>query len=194
MADLSKDYESGNGNHANLVPELERIRTAGSISISPELFERLYLTPQNVVKGDLRKTFGNPTPLALIGFLICLTPLSCDLMGWRGGGGSGAAGTASYFFFGGILMLVGGILEFFLGNTFPFVVFGSFGAFWLSYGGTLQPFFNAAGAYAGGDQAAGLSSPGFSNSFGNCRSAFHKDEIIGSHADDMMEQPSSSYL
>jgi hypothetical protein len=42
---------------------LKRIRTAGSISISPELFEKIYLSPQNVVKGDLRKTFGNPTPV-----------------------------------------------------------------------------------------------------------------------------------
>ena len=42
---------------------LQRVRTAGSISISPELFEKLYLTPENKVKGDLRKTFGNPTPL-----------------------------------------------------------------------------------------------------------------------------------
>jgi len=42
---------------------LNRIRTAGSISISPELFEKLYLSPQNNVKGDLRKTFGNPTPM-----------------------------------------------------------------------------------------------------------------------------------
>jgi hypothetical protein len=42
---------------------LKRIRTAGSISISPELFEKIYLSPQNTVKGDLRKTFGNPTPL-----------------------------------------------------------------------------------------------------------------------------------
>jgi hypothetical protein len=42
---------------------LRRIQTAGSISISPELFEKIYLSPQNQVKGDLRKTFGNPTPL-----------------------------------------------------------------------------------------------------------------------------------
>jgi len=42
---------------------LKRIQTAGSISISPELFEKIYLSPQNQVKGDLRKTFGNPTPL-----------------------------------------------------------------------------------------------------------------------------------
>lgn len=42
---------------------LRKIRTAGSISISPELFEKIYLSPQNQVKGDLRKTFGNPTPV-----------------------------------------------------------------------------------------------------------------------------------
>lgn len=42
---------------------LRRIRTAGSISISPELFEKIYLSPQNQVKGDLRKTVGNPTPM-----------------------------------------------------------------------------------------------------------------------------------
>jgi hypothetical protein len=44
---------------------VKRIQTAGSISISPELFEKIYLSPQNQVKGDLRKTFGNPTPLSV---------------------------------------------------------------------------------------------------------------------------------
>ena len=45
---------------------LNRIRTTGSLSISPELFEKIYLSPQNRVAGDLRKTFGNPTPLYAI--------------------------------------------------------------------------------------------------------------------------------
>ena len=49
----------------NTDPEdaLKRIRTTGSLSISPELFEKIYLSPQNRVAGELRKTFGNPTPL-----------------------------------------------------------------------------------------------------------------------------------
>jgi len=120
---LEKDFSNqhgGNGytngsnsyhlNDINMEHEdaLKRIRTAGSISISPELFEKIYLSPQNVVKGDLRKTFGNPTPVyvhrlpqisiandnlsALLGFLLSLSPLSADLMGWRGAGGNGAAG------------------------------------------------------------------------------------------------------
>lgn len=42
---------------------LRKIRTTGSLSISPELFEKIYLSPQNRVAGELRKTFGNPTPL-----------------------------------------------------------------------------------------------------------------------------------
>jgi len=162
LNDSSMDHESA----------LKRIRTAGSISISPELFEKIYLSPQNQVKGDLRKTFGNPTPVALLGFLLSLTPLSCDLMGWRGAGGNGSAGIASYFFFGGLLMVVGGFLEFILGNTFPFVVFISFGAFWLTFAATLQPFYSAYGNYAppnadgtAGNPAAGLETVGFNASF-----------------------------
>jgi hypothetical protein len=61
-------YSNGNSYHLNDTnmdhgDALKRIRTAGSISISPELFEKIYLSPQNAVKGDLRKTFGNPTPV-----------------------------------------------------------------------------------------------------------------------------------
>ncbi len=74
QAPLEKDFSNPNGGgytngstHLNENMDhddaLKRIRTAGSISISPELFEKLYLSPQNAVKGDLRKTFGNPTPV-----------------------------------------------------------------------------------------------------------------------------------
>lgn len=67
--DFSQNGTNGYNNNAHLDGDMDhgtalnRIRTAGSISISPELFEKLYLSPQNKVKGDLRKTFGNPTPL-----------------------------------------------------------------------------------------------------------------------------------
>jgi succinate-acetate transporter protein len=48
------------------------------------------------------------------------------------------------------------------------VVFGSFGAFWLSYGATLVPGFNAYGAYVGSTTGdlAGLQDAGFQSSFG----------------------------
>jgi hypothetical protein len=73
---LEKDFSNQNNGYTNGAntyhmndtnmdhdTALRRIRTAGSISISPELFEKIYLSPQNAVKGDLRKTFGNPTPV-----------------------------------------------------------------------------------------------------------------------------------
>lgn len=136
--DYSNEHLNSNMNANDIA---ERIRTTGSISISPELFEKIYLSPHNRVKGDLRKTFANPTPLsvscvvlqtekdlltyysALAGFLVSLSPLSCDLMGWRGTNGPavGAAGTATYFFFGGLIMLIGAV-----GEVCTFSVQGSY--------------------------------------------------------------------
>lgn len=76
--------------------------------------------------------------------------------------------SGAYYFFGGLLMIVGGFLEFILGNTFPFVVFSSFGAFWLAFAATLQPFYSAYASYAPAGQpaAAGLETVGFTASFG----------------------------
>jgi len=34
-----------------------------TVTMSSEQFEKLYLNPKTEVKGDLRKTFANPTPL-----------------------------------------------------------------------------------------------------------------------------------
>ena len=45
------------------VEAINRVRSANSISMSPELFEKLYLSPQTQVKGQLRQTFGNPTAM-----------------------------------------------------------------------------------------------------------------------------------
>lgn len=166
---LEKDFSNGYhmDNSMDSETALRRIRTAGSISISPELFEKIYLSPQNKVSGDLRKTFGNPTPIALVGFLLSLSPLSCILMGWRGAGGSGASDIGAYFFFGGLLMILGSVGEWFIGNTFPFVVFGSFGAFWLTFGATLQPLYGAYGLYSPDhtNPALGLATVGFNASF-----------------------------
>ncbi|KAH8691795.1 hypothetical protein BGW36DRAFT_304471 [Talaromyces proteolyticus] len=127
---------------------LQRMKTAGSISIPPELFEQLYLAPQNRVKGELRQTFGNPTPIALGGFLLCVTPFSMVLLGWHGAGGLDAANVGSLIFLGGLLMVLGGVGEWILGNTYPATVFAIFGGFFFSFGATLEPSFNAYGAYS----------------------------------------------
>ena len=124
------------GNHEHLSDTtdgdlaLKKIRTAGSISISPELFEKLYLSPRDSAAASsvIRKAIGTPTPIALCGFLLSLTPLTCDLMGWRGAGqANGSAGIPAFYFFGGVLMVVGGVFELLVGNTFPATVFSSFG-------------------------------------------------------------------
>ncbi|KFY69777.1 hypothetical protein V499_09756 [Pseudogymnoascus sp. VKM F-103] len=145
--DFSNSRDAGH-THAEIQDDtLRRIQTAGSFVITPEIFEKMYLTPPNKVKGDLRLKFANPTPLGLTGFVIALTPLCCALMGWRGAGGGGAAEIGPYYWFGGALQLIAGVLEFFLGNTFPFVVLTSFGGFFLSFATTLTPSFNASAAY-----------------------------------------------
>ena len=82
----------------------------------------------------------------------------------------------AYLFFGGLLMIIGSVGEWIIGNTFPFVVFGTFGAFWLTFAATLQPFYNAYGAYVSDPTAAaasmgepgnpaGMKTPGFNASF-----------------------------
>lgn len=50
-------FASENGNH------MQPLHNISSVTISNEMFEKLYLNPANKVKGDLRRTFANPTPL-----------------------------------------------------------------------------------------------------------------------------------
>ncbi|KIX94350.1 uncharacterized protein Z520_10060 [Fonsecaea multimorphosa CBS 102226] len=118
-------------------PSLYRNDTNASIAIPKDVFEKLYLTPQLPAKGQLRATFGNPTPLGLVGFIMTSSPFACILMGWRGASDI-AALIGVLYFFGGTIQIIACILEFFLANTFPCVVFGTFGAFWLSLGITEQ--------------------------------------------------------
>ncbi|KHJ32636.1 putative gpr1 fun34 -class plasma membrane protein [Erysiphe necator] len=160
--------------------ELHRQFQSAGIKLSRDLLEKIYLphnsTPYRSIASnspevkDFRKGLGTPAPVALVGFLICLSPLACDLMGWRGAGGNGAAGMGSYFFFGGLLMILGGLLEFIVGKTFSFVVFCSFGGFWLTIGTTLQPFYNVGAAYATAPNTTsleqGFATVGFTASYG----------------------------
>ncbi|OQV07602.1 hypothetical protein CLAIMM_12009 [Cladophialophora immunda] len=147
---------------------LRRVHTAGSVVMTPELFEQLYLAPQNKVKGELRQTFGNPTPIALAGFLLCATALSMVLLGWRGAGAFGAANVASYIYLGGVIEILGGVGEWILGNTFPAIVFLAFGGFWITFGCTLVPSYGAYAAYSKdlSNPAEGLSEPAFFATFG----------------------------
>lgn len=79
-------------------------------------------------------------------------------MGWRGAGGNAAASTGPIIFMGGMLQIIGGVLEWLLGNTFICLVLSTYGAFWLAYGTSLQPFYNAAGFYSSNPGAADAAS------------------------------------
>ncbi|GFF36851.1 protein alcS [Aspergillus udagawae] len=167
------DTEMGLTNHTTkpspqdetAMPSLTTVPT--SITLSAEQFEKLYLSPLIQRQGMLSKQMGNPTPLALGGFVITTTPLSCCLMGWRGATGGGIAFTGPIIFLGGGLLVLTSILEFILGNTFPCVVFGTIGAFWFAFGCTMTPAFNAAAPYSTSatDTVAGLHSPDFMNTY-----------------------------
>ena len=57
---------------------------------------------------------SSPRRSALGGFLLALSCLTNDLLGWRGSGGLGAAEVGVYYFFGGLCMVIGVVLEFIL--------------------------------------------------------------------------------
>lgn len=172
---MKDNYESSNTtNHSHLDHTMDvdeakhHIRTAQSISISPELLEKLCLSSQTQIKDKQRHAFGNPLPIGLVGFLIALTPLSCDLMGWRGAGGNGAAGIGAYFFFGGALQVMAGIFGWAMGDTFGSAIFATYGAWFFSFAATQVPSFAAFSSYAtpGEDPTTGWATQGFNASFG----------------------------
>ncbi len=45
-------------------------RTQTGITMSPELFEKLYLTPKVPHVGDYNRRFANPTALGFVGWVV----------------------------------------------------------------------------------------------------------------------------
>jgi succinate-acetate transporter protein len=70
------------------------------------------------------------------------------------------------YFLGGLLAILSAIGEFLLGNSFSMILFGVYGGFFLAYGATLQPTFNAYIAYDPTDPTGAVMSPGFLSSIG----------------------------
>ena len=100
----------------NIEPSLDK--TATNTTLSPELFEKLYLTPKVPHVGDARKRYANPTPMGFVGFVISTFTFAMVLMGW--GGAAGLSGVLGIFFFvGPVLLLLGTIFEWIMGNFFP---------------------------------------------------------------------------
>lgn len=68
------------------------------------------------------------------------------------------------YFFGGLLLILSGIGEFILGNTFPCCVFFGYGAHFLTFAATFTPFFAAISAYT--TDGSQMQTPPFLASFG----------------------------
>lgn len=114
---------------------------------------------------------GNPTPVGLGGFLIAYCPVIFSILELRGYTGLGAATIGTYYFSGGLIAIIACIFELILGNTFPATFFGVFGAYFLSYGATFTPSFNAFGAYASEDPVTGTgqAAPAFQAGLGRLK-------------------------
>ncbi|CZR56811.1 uncharacterized protein PAC_06700 [Phialocephala subalpina] len=119
-----------------------------SIGMDPAMFEKLFLTPRTKVSWDLRKVFAVPTP-GSCWVQRCSCPLSICLMGRRGSDAQkmGAADSPTYFWFGGLLVEIAAVGEFLLRNAFALVILAGYGAWFIVFMTTLQPFYNAAEAY-----------------------------------------------
>lgn len=89
-------------------------------------------------------------------------------MGWRSSGGTFAtATTTASIFFGGVLLTLGGIGEFILGNTFPSLVFFAYGAHFFTYATTFIPYYGAVAWNAKTPGASEFSpGPSFAAGFG----------------------------
>jgi uncharacterized protein len=85
---------------------------------------------------------ANPAPLGLTGFALTTWMLSMVNAGWYTGAGVPLV-LASAFAFGGTAQFFAGLMEMPRGNTFGFVAFCSYGAFWWSFALFVQ-FFTAA--------------------------------------------------
>ncbi|KAF4629427.1 hypothetical protein G7Y89_g8720 [Cudoniella acicularis] len=125
--------------------ELSRQMT---VTLSPDQYERLFFQP-SAAKGDLAKRLGNPTLLALLGFLIPFSSTVFSLLQFQGSSASSLTSVSGTFlFFGGIAMNIAGICEFILGNTFPFVVFIVYGCHWVNLGYLFAPVQGVIASYA----------------------------------------------
>ncbi|GAB7365809.1 hypothetical protein MBLNU230_g7142t1 [Neophaeotheca triangularis] len=127
-----------------------------TISLSSEQYERMFFQP-TAPRGDLAKRLGNPTLLGLIGFLIPYT--STVLILCQFGGAlppySLVGLSGDYYFLGSIAMVIAGICEFVLGNSFPFAVFIIYGTHWGALAYQQDPIHQTTAAFEGEGGAEG---------------------------------------
>lgn len=137
-------------------PELAHAVT--NISMTPEMFEKMYLTPKTPHAVDHATRYANAAPLGFLGFVIATFTFSMVLMGW--GGASGFSAVAGIFFFTGpVLLVLATIFLWIQAQFFAMMVCGLFAVFWLSFGLLQLPTLQLATAYSPtGNVAEGLMS------------------------------------
>lgn len=128
-----------------------------TVQLSAEQYERMFFSPSGPKNLDLQKRFGNPTLLGLLSFLIPYTSTIFVLIGWGGATPptSLVGLSGDYYFLGCIGMVVAGLAEFILGNTFPFAVFIIYGAHWGSLAYTQDPIHQTTAPFESEGGAAG---------------------------------------
>ncbi|KAH7080806.1 GPR1/FUN34/yaaH family-domain-containing protein [Paraphoma chrysanthemicola] len=139
------------GDRIEKKPQLSHTTT--NISLSPELFEKLYLAPKVPHSSENVAKYANATPLGFLGFVIATFTFSMVLMGW--GGASGLPAVAGIFFFTGpVLLTLATIFLWIQAQFFPMMVCGLFSVFWLSFGLLQLPTLGLATAYSATGSAA----------------------------------------
>ncbi|KAG4293502.1 hypothetical protein FPRO06_00087 [Fusarium proliferatum] len=141
--------------------------SAESIRLPLDVVEYLCSQSKNSTGHTQRQRLGNPAPVGLGGFLLCATPVSLSLLELQGVGGfAAAANIGAYLGLGSVMLILGGIGEWVLGNTFSSVVFCLFGGYWLTLGITIIPGSGAYGIYSTTESAVDvLDNPQFYATF-----------------------------
>src|SRR6516162_2776451 len=80
----------------------------------------------------MEKKLANPAPLGLTGFALTTWMLSMVNAGWFTEDSMPLV-LASAFAYGGTAQFAAGLMEYPRGNTFGFVAFCSYGAFWIAF-------------------------------------------------------------
>ncbi|KAI1097991.1 GPR1/FUN34/yaaH family-domain-containing protein [Jackrogersella minutella] len=154
-----------NGTNVHHDEEKGLQRTETTVTMPPELFEKLYLTPKVPQVGDYNRRFANPTPLGIVGFVISTFTFAMVLMGW--GGAEGTTPVAGIFFFvGPVLLLFSMVFEWIMGNFFPMMAMGLYAVFWLSFGMLQLPTLQLGQPYATTGDPTGTMSPEYNSTVG----------------------------
>ena len=167
---------SQNSEHINDKPTLghNELSRQMTLQLSPDQYERLFFQP-SAPKGDLAKRLGtssslsptphplsslatgNPTLVGVVGFLVPFSSTIFCLLQFQGSKPSSIAGVSgTFYFFGGIAMIIAGIAEFILGNSFPMAVFIIYGCHWVNLGYVNDALHAIVASYATGREPGAL--------------------------------------